>query len=236
MSHFSVLVASKSLRAIEGLLAPYQEGNIHNCSKEYLEFNDQTEEVEEYYEEVKESGEYEDILEVVTEYFCYEEYNGRYGYWSNPLAKWDWYQFGGRFGGLCLKNGDEDNSVPKSSVDFTMNHSEYEHALKTWELLVEEKEPVTEEEEDIVEWNFYKKEYYLQNFRNKETYATVVATFNAYAFLDPDGNWHAQGEMGWFGGSEENTDVMLNHKMNFYEKYLAKLDEDIILTLVDCHI
>ncbi len=44
--------------------------------------------------------------------------NGRYGYWYNPNAKWDWYQLGGRWKNkLPLKNGTDANSANWCDVD-----------------------------------------------------------------------------------------------------------------------
>lgn len=34
------------------------------------------------------------------EYYGATENNGRYGFWANPNAKWDWYKLGGRWGGF----------------------------------------------------------------------------------------------------------------------------------------
>lgn len=37
------------------------------------------------------------------DYYGYRKVNGRYGYMSNPNAKWDWYTEGGRWGGYIFK-------------------------------------------------------------------------------------------------------------------------------------
>jgi len=34
--------------------------------------------------------------------FTYSEEHNAWGYWSNPYAKWDWYQIGGRWAGLLV--------------------------------------------------------------------------------------------------------------------------------------
>ena len=55
-----------------------------------------------------------------------------------------------------------------------------------------------------------------------------------YAFVTPDGEWVERGEMGWFGvGSNEMNKDEWDVK---FKEYLKKLDKDIILTQVDCHI
>lgn len=57
----------------------------------------------------------------------------------------------------------------------------------------------------------------------------------AYAYLDPDGTWHAPGEMGWFGVSSDGEQERAAHyaRMN---ALLDALDPETVLVLVDCHI
>lgn len=50
MSHFSVAVISKSPDDVRRLMAPYQENNMGDCPKEYLQFNDVTDEYRNDYE------------------------------------------------------------------------------------------------------------------------------------------------------------------------------------------
>lgn len=103
MSHFSVLVIGDD---VEKQLAPYQENNMGDCPKEYLKFNDVTDESRSSYEKKlagedaeKFKEEYPTFEDYVTNYEGYE-LDGKtqlYGYWENPNAKWDWYQEGGRW-------------------------------------------------------------------------------------------------------------------------------------------
>jgi len=112
MSHFTVLVVGDD---IASQLAPFQENNMDDCPKEYLEFHDRTEECVSGYEtdeterggvkvSVKEVYTFEDYVE---EWYGYEkdEEIGKYGYWENPNKKWDWYEIGGRWAGhLIIKS------------------------------------------------------------------------------------------------------------------------------------
>lgn len=50
MSHFAVAVISDGIKTIEELLAPYQENNMDDCPKEFLEFFDIEDEYREKYE------------------------------------------------------------------------------------------------------------------------------------------------------------------------------------------
>ena len=53
------------------------------------------------------------------EYYGYRKVNGRYGYMSNPNAKWDWYSEGGRWEGyLTNKEGNKTNVDLLTEVDW----------------------------------------------------------------------------------------------------------------------
>jgi len=44
---------------------------------------------------------------------------GKYGYWVNPNAKWDWYELGGRWSGFFIQHNNEptDQTI-KQNIDF----------------------------------------------------------------------------------------------------------------------
>lgn len=133
MSHFSVAILTKgkpSIEDIEDILAPYQENNMDDCPKEYLEFcdyedcrpqyeNDTTTAyqlfdgsiVKHPTEEQKDGATeitipfkelYNTFEQYLEEYVGarYDEEKKQYGYWENPNAKWDWWVIGGRWAGL----------------------------------------------------------------------------------------------------------------------------------------
>lgn len=108
MSHFTVMVFGENA---EKQLAPFQENNMGDCPDIHLKFNDETEYVEkEWAEEDQETkDEYNNDFDTYAEdYHGYkkDEETGKYGYWENPNAKWDWYQLGGRWAGFFrLKPG-----------------------------------------------------------------------------------------------------------------------------------
>lgn len=66
----------------------------------------------------------------------------------------------------------------------------------------------------------YKKD--IQDFENIKI---------PYAILH-DGTWHARGEMGWFGVSADMDDDWETTA----RKILNDLPDDILITVVDCHI
>jgi hypothetical protein len=118
--HFTVLVVvpdkdqtvdafGELTHTIEAMLAPYQENNMGDCPQEYLEFLGEDEET--YREEYETKGCY-DGKSHKEEFSSFEDFMenwhglkkdeelGRYGYWDNPNAKWDWYTIGGRWTGV----------------------------------------------------------------------------------------------------------------------------------------
>lgn len=161
MSHFTVLVINtKGIDDVEEQLAPFQENNMGNCPKKYLQFQDESEGLKEKfetgsitsfiyngeslghngdrmreiainlklipekdpnispYEYTKSLSNYPEYeqwkisIRVTTPYKDqyadwkeyaksqgYAEHQGKFGYWTNPDSKWDWYQLGGRWAG-----------------------------------------------------------------------------------------------------------------------------------------
>ena len=102
MSHFTVMVIGKNP---EAQLAPFQENNMGDCPKRFLEFKDCTNEVMEEWNnlEAEDYAKFKDkpIETFALERFGYERDNNgeRFGYYENPNSKWDWYLLGGRWTG-----------------------------------------------------------------------------------------------------------------------------------------
>lgn len=69
------------------------------------------------YEPSKEK--YPTIDKLAKDYFGYRKVNGKYGYMSNPNAKWDWYSEGGRWSGyLTNKEGKTTDCELLTEVDW----------------------------------------------------------------------------------------------------------------------
>ena len=104
MSHFTVMVIGEDP---EKQLAPYQENNMGDCPEEYIRFIDETDSLKEQWDNLSEgeTAEYCDFENFAKDH-GYKENNGRFGYYENPNAKWDWYVLGGRWTGFIkLKEG-----------------------------------------------------------------------------------------------------------------------------------
>ena len=84
--------------------------------------------------------------------------------------------------------------------------------------------------------SFYRKEYYRDQYRDKETFAGIRASFVPFACVTPDGEWHERGRMGWFACSSETAEEGLDWDLHFKERFLDTADPDWLITLLDCHI
>ena len=62
-------------------------------------------------------------------------------------------------------------------------------------------------------------------------------TFHTYAVVTPAGEWHAVGEMGWFGFSSESPAVRRKWEQEYRKRFLEPAQEnDWYMVIVDCHI
>ena len=207
----------------------------------------------------------EEIYQYATKWYEPEEIgpNGEVYSTHNPDSKWDWYEVGGRFAGqITVKDGveienpnfswgwrDEDKETIISSghktdsayvkdIDFIKMHrteKDYKKSLRYWELIVEGAKPKNKEEEEMVKFNWYKPEFYLERYKDKETYAKCSSSFSMWAVVK-DGVWYEKGNMGWWAMSSETNDEAVDWEMNFFDRFIKDLPEDTLLTVVDCHI
>jgi hypothetical protein len=181
----------------------------------------------------------------------------------NPNSKWDWYQVGGRYAGrLVLKEGVKKEADPEFSwgwdenskqevlreprvdsalvgeIDWSKMHlvqSNYDEAIRFWEMKIEGAKPETEAEEKELKWDWYKPEFYTDRYKNKETFAKSRSSFTMWGIVK-DGEWFEKGTMGWWAISDETDDEALDWELNMYDRFIKDLPADTRLTVVDCHI
>lgn len=228
MSHFTLTTLTDfpgNDEELEDLLAPFYE-QIEDDSP-YGEFADMTDEITKEWNELiadKSPNELEVRNNVgVLEYKTFEEYaekyhgykkdeDGRYGYITNPNAKWDWWQIGGRWQDKLLhKDGTRCNTCQLKDIDWEgMKRMHVEDAKKHNASLPEGAPDFFKESEEPEE-------------------------FRTYAILTPDGEWIEPGEMGWFGSSSETAESRKEYN-DKYDKVLKEANQDLWLTVVDCHI
>lgn len=126
-------------------------------------------------------------------------------------------------------------SPPMSFKEFSKEFSCSEQAREAWKehpwikaISNEKKLSLPFFGPDPVEYfcvNAGKREEFVRNARLK-----TIATFAVLM----DGQWYAQGEMGWFGLFSDN--MTEQNWLEEYHKLLAQLPDDTLLTIVDCHI
>lgn len=301
MSHFAVAVISDGAKTVEELLAPYQENNMEDCPKEFLEFNDIEDEYREKYE--SEGCEYvlmpdgrrllpwDDEFRVdgsvgfgpdshkVPEYLeqreipyketfaTFDDYmrewcgyekdpeTGKYGYWENPNAKWDWWIVGGRWRAQihatsgdcapypeCKFGGDaswkEADDYPLGRFDqaklgdmiWDRDEVAEKRANDQWRAWVDG------EEISGVGRSRWKSKYYVNQYGKREDYAFCESTMWWRAVVTPDGKWHEVGEMGWWGVSSERDGEIVEWAKHFKERFIDPHPPEYVLTVVDCHI
>ncbi len=157
----------------------------------------------------------------------------------NPHSKWDWYEVGGRWQGLLLlkpsktgRRGTPGLMTPMSEnydaayvkdIDFERMRALQIAALRPYE------EAMTK--------SFYKEEYMRQCYPTEVEYIERNSGFHTYAVLTPDGEWHAPGEMGWFGISTDTPTEGQTWESGYYDRFIKPaITNGWYMTIVDCHI
>jgi hypothetical protein len=155
---------------------------------------------------------------------------------TNPKSKWDWYKVGGRWSGsLRLKKRGCVDSAKVKDIDFSLDNKKYNNCLRFWGVFIE-KQPLKEDENQEDFTSFYNEKFYLDKYKTKENYATTEASFKTYAVITPDGRWHAEGKMGWWGFSSATNKDSLSFVNQYKKKFIDTAEPEWTITIVDCHI
>lgn len=236
--HFitAVIVDEPKLSLVKEALEPYQEDYTDDCPSKYKKFHSVYEKCKNRYDKENEATKtaYPTLKKYIEE-VCGYEYDKKmkdYGYWENPNGKWDWYN-------VCpigtterYKSATEDNAFVQIK-DFSKCYNaidKYEDYIRFWEIVVENK-PLKEGE--VEPFNLYSKEYYIENYRDKDNFATLNAAAHCWAFIF-DGKWYERGEMNILGGYVTKESIIeyiriwkrvINNPKN-QNKYIA---------IVNCH-
>ncbi len=220
MSHYTVAVFHRKDQSIDDLLAPYSE----NLEVEpYIRFT--RDEAIDYARENYvgfENKSDDECWSLVAAYYEKTDDMGNVYSTYNPKSKWDWYSIGGRWAGELI----DTDEARVGDIDFSPDKEKYDQSYKFW------KENVEGDGDEAI----FKKEYYIDRYGSAEVFATVSAGFSTYAVVTPDGEWHAPGEMGWFGCSTESNEEYMDWYFHYKERFIDAADPDWILTIVDCHI
>ena len=145
---------------------------------------------------------------------------------SNPNAKWDWWTEGGRWDGwLVKKDGTRCNSCVVKELDLEgMRKAELEDRAKWYD---EEIARAKADNRKPVFWEF-------DNVPTKEEYVKKGDKPVApYAVLHDD-NWFEKGAMGWWGIDDPHCTE--EQWAEWFDEFINKLDPEMEIAIVDCHI
>lgn len=199
---------------------------------------------------------FEDFMKEWVGYDARDIEKGRYGYWKNPNAKWDWYSLGGRWNGFFkLKTGAKGTAgnaawgcdparkgwadqAKKKDIDFdTMIADAVVRAEERWDkMLAEQAEAefggtyVTPEMANrALFWIGAEPGMTKTEYLNnaRKNACTTFAVLK-------DGVWYERGDMGWWG-------CVSNEKKgcNWNDEFMALFDEienNELISVFDCHI
>lgn len=233
MSHFSVAVFTKPGQTVEELLAPYDE----NLEVEpYLKYTRQQaiDEARKLWSTLTKDMSDDDCWQYIANDYDADMIGEDGSIYStyNPKSKWDWWEEGGRWSGMLKSNGETVDSCQVQEADFSIDRERYKRSLRFWDVVVDH-QPEAKADEFF---SLYKESYYREYYGNRETYARQQAAFVTYAVVTPDNEWHAPGDMGWFGCSSESAEQFRDWYDHYQERFIDSAEPDWTITLVDCHI
>ena len=185
---------------------------------------------------------FKEYMEKHVGFYEKDKRTGKYGYWYNPRAKWDWYLLGGRWRGMLLVRDDapslvgtpgvfgdnlETREAPKGYkwVDVAkikdiewkkMKGLSKENAIKDWEKVMN----MDEKDKGIESFL-----YGIRGNDTKESYVERLSNFGTFAVLTNNGEWYEQE----YGFEEE-------WEKEFFDKFIKSANPELFLAIVDCHI
>ena len=260
MSHFTTLIIQKEhTTSLENLLAPYDEGlekpkHIRKTKQQIIDY--QRKDIQEYAKGLyadflkdpaahKEKysqnpghleyieKEFPEMLKMTTDEELYNFYRKNNDYCEydddgnelstyNDDSKWDWYEIGGRWGGeLILKDGTHVDSARVGDIDWKAMNKPDDKSLEYFNTLW--KSPTTTKEQKA-------------KSGTKAKFIKEKSKFVTRAVVTPDGEWHEPGEMGYWGCSSETDDEWDAWQKGYYDSFLKNLDDNDVITVIDCHI
>lgn len=228
MSHYAVGILHRDDDDLSELLAPYDE-NIE--VEQYITMNRQ-EAIDYARMRAQDSDKMsdEDCWRWTADLYSEDSVDDDGNIWStyNPKSKWDWWVPGGRFCDLLEGRADKwidyGYAARVKDLDFSADPDAYENALEEWSFIMSGKN------------TFYNPDYFKEYYDGPEDYARRMSAFSLFAIVTPDGVWYEKGEMGWFAQSSESPEESRDWDNNFYQRFIATADPNLILTIVDCHI
>lgn len=229
MSHYKigVIVDNPEDYEVDDILAPYSENlavepYIGNTKEQLIEY---AKCVNTHLEEWNLLSDEERYKKYIETYEITVDEDGNEITTYNPNSKYDYYTI----------YDDEPLSVLKSKVK-TISSKEIKKYKKIWDWFNSDEEDT--DDDDIMDYTFWRKSYYLDRYKDFETFLRVEHYFDSgmpYAIVDKN-SWYAFGEVGWFGCDDTDRDT-INKYIDFVYDYLEKKENNNkYIVWVDCHI
>lgn len=145
---------------------------------------------------------------------------------DNPSGRWTTCEQNGEIYSkkLITKNGDFITSAIKSDIDWNVLHNyqaDIDKYSRTWELCVENQQPETTNDINIVK-NMQNIVGYFENFKDDTQYVKYNTSFFTNAVV-VDGIWFDMDDY-------EPFDWVIN----FYDNYIKNLSGDKLITIYEC--
>jgi hypothetical protein len=143
---------------------------------------------------------------------------------ENPEGKWKTCRPGKHFSlPLILKDGSEVHSAKAGDVDWEKMHNTNQEIYKAaWEIVVEGRKPIGEEEETIAK-AMGDKEAYFSKFKDKDAYVAYSTSYWNYAYVDKNG-WKdvdmSGDETKWIKG--------------FFDNFVKPLNPEDVVSIYEC--
>lgn len=230
MSHYkiAVIVDGHDEYEVDDILAPYSENlevepYIDMTREEFIEYVQNINKDFKDWEGLTHEERYQKYIET---YDIMVDEDGNKLTTYNPNSKWDWYSI----------YNDESFAEFKKRLFKPLTRAEIKRCRKVWDWLNSDQED--SDDEDIIDYMFFKKEYYLDSYKDFETFLRCEHFFASdmpYALVDRNG-WYALGNVGWFAVDDATADS-INDYINFIYNYVhTPSNKDKRVVWVDCHI
>lgn len=143
---------------------------------------------------------------------------------ENPNGKWQTSKIGNNFSlPLILKDGTTSKQALCKDIDWDAMHMVNTITYETvWDLVVEGKEAVTEQEKVLFE-NMKNQKKYFSRFKNKDEYVIHNCAYWNYAFLS---------EEGWIDLDDAKSDMVWISE--FFDKFITNLNPNDKVTIFEC--
>lgn len=207
---------SISIKALEKVLSEADKISLPNSTKEALKNR---------LVDLKKLPDF-DYYRQLTEGLFYDE-NGNALSEENPNGKWKTCRLGKHFSlPLILKNGTESYSAMAGDVDWEkMNNVNQEAYKAAWEIVVEGRKPIGEQEETIAK-TMGDKTMYFSRFKDKDEYVTYNTSYWNYAYVDEHG-WK---DVDTSGGNE------IEWIKGFFDNFIKPLKPNDMVCIYECSV